>query len=162
MTMSLCLVAKRSANISSRWHKELYTCFRSSELNFCRRNAFMSILPGGFPIPVTYKILKLNCVVQSSKSPDKKKITKKKGTVFWEERAVKMMAPNEPTYRQSRKVTTTIQMAHNTFQPVRQKISNYQYILYTQEKSIILSRDLDTWTWISYSNICNSITRAGN
>lgn len=27
------------------------TCFRSTELNFCRRNALKSIVPGGFPIP---------------------------------------------------------------------------------------------------------------
>lgn len=27
------------------------TCFRSTELNFCRRKAFMSMVPGGFPMP---------------------------------------------------------------------------------------------------------------
>lgn len=46
------------------------------------------------------------------------------------------MVPNEPTYTQSGKVTTTIQMSHNTFHPVRQESSNYQYLqnLYTVEK----------------------------
>jgi len=27
------------------------TCIRSAELNFCRRNALKSMVPGGFPIP---------------------------------------------------------------------------------------------------------------
>lgn len=30
---------------------ECTTCFLSTELNFCRRNALKSIVPGGFPIP---------------------------------------------------------------------------------------------------------------
>ena len=33
------------------------TCFLSTKLNFCRRNALKSIVPGGFPIP-TNTVLK--------------------------------------------------------------------------------------------------------
>jgi hypothetical protein len=34
-----------------------FTCFRSTELNFWRRNAFKSMVPGGFPMPANMKIL---------------------------------------------------------------------------------------------------------
>lgn len=39
----------------------------------------------------------------------------------------KVMAPNEPTYAQPRKLTTTIQMVHHTFQPVGKESNNYKY-----------------------------------